>query len=82
MPLIRVLIADDSLLIRTVLRDLLAADPQIEIVGEAGDGRVAVEQTARLKPDLVIMDVIMPGMDGLEAVAEIMASTPVPILML
>jgi two-component system chemotaxis response regulator CheB len=82
MPLIRVLIADDSLLIRTVLRDLLAADPQIEIVGEAGDGRVAVELTARLKPDLVIMDVMMPVMDGLEAVAEIMASTPVPILML
>lgn len=82
MPLIRVLIADDSLLIRTVLRDLLAVDPGIEIVGEASDGRAAVEMTACLKPDLVIMDVIMPVMDGLEAVTAIMASTPVPILML
>ena len=80
--MVRVLIADDSLLIRTVLRDLLAADPRIEIVGEAGDGRVAVALTAQLKPDLVIMDVMMPVMDGLEAVTEIMASTPVPILML
>ena len=82
MPLIRLLIADDSLLVRTVLRDLLATDPHIEIVGEAGDGRAAVELTARLKPDLVIMDVTMPVMDGLEAVTEIMARTPVPILML
>jgi len=82
MPVIRVLLADDSLLIRTVLSDLLAADPGIDIVGEAGDGRAAVEMTARLKPDLVIMDVMMPGMDGIEAVTEIMASTPVPILML
>ena len=80
--MVRVLIADDSLLIRTVLRDLLAADPRIEIVGEAGDGRAAVDLTAQLRPDLVIMDVMMPVMDGLEAVTEIMASTPVPILML
>jgi two-component system chemotaxis response regulator CheB len=51
-------------------------------VAEVGDGRAAVEQTARLKPDLVIMDVMMPVMDGIEAVAEIMANTPTPILML
>lgn len=80
--MIRVLIADDSLLVRTVLCDLLSTDPGILVVGEAVDGRAAVELTARLKPDLVIMDVMMPGMDGLEAVTEIMASTPVPILML
>jgi two-component system chemotaxis response regulator CheB len=80
--MIRVLIADDSLLIRAVLRDLLARDPEIRIVAEVGDGRAAVKQTALLKPDLVIMDVMMPEMDGIEAVAEIMASTPTPILML
>lgn len=80
--MIRVLIADDSPLLLAVLRDLLARDPGIQVVAEVGDGRAAVEQTARLKPDLVIMDVMMPEMDGIEAVAEIMARTPTPILML
>ena len=65
-----------------VLRDLLSQEPEIDIVGEVSDGLAAVEQTARLKPDLVIMDVMMPIMGGLEAVAEIMAATPTPILML
>lgn len=80
--MIRVLIADDSPLIRVVLRDLLARDPEICIVAEVGDGRAAVAQTALLRPDLVIMDVMMPEMDGIEAVAEIMSKTPTPILML
>lgn len=80
--MIRLLLADDSPLIRAVLRDLLARDPEIRIVAEVGDGRAAVAQTALLRPDLVIMDVMMPEMDGIEAVAEIMARTPTPILML
>jgi two-component system chemotaxis response regulator CheB len=80
--MIRVLLADDSPLTRMVLRDLLARDPEIQIVAEVGDGRAAVAQTALLKPDLVIMDVMMPEMDGIEAVAAIMSSTPTPILML
>jgi len=80
--MIRVLIADDSALTRAVVRDLLARDPGIQVVAEVGDGQAAVEQTARLKPDLVIMDVMMPVMDGIEAVAQIMASAPTPILML
>lgn len=80
--MIRILIADDSELTRVVLRDLLSQDADVEIAGEVCDGRAAVEQTAKLKPDLVIMDVMMPIMGGLEAVAEIMAATPTPILML
>ncbi len=80
--MIRILIADDSELTRIVLRDLLSQDPDVEIAGEVSDGRSAVEQTAKLKPDLVIMDVMMPIMGGLEAVSEIMAKTPTPILML
>ena len=79
---IRVLIADDSLLTRVVLRDILSRDPGIEVVGEARDGREAVAATLRLQPDLVLMDVIMPVMDGLTAVEEIMASRPTPILVL
>jgi two-component system chemotaxis response regulator CheB len=73
--MIRILLADDSELVRVVLRDLLSHDPAVEVVAEVCDGRAAVEETARLKPDLVIMDVVMPVMNGLEAVAEIMAAT-------
>ncbi len=80
--MIRILIADDSELVRVVLRDLLRQDPDIKVIAEVCDGRAAVEETIRLKPDLVIMDVTMPVMNGLEAVAEIMAAAPTPILML
>lgn len=80
--MIRVLIADDSTLTRVVLRDLLARDAEIEIVAEVGDGRSAVDQVRALRPDLVIMDVLMPVMDGLDAVSEIMADCPTPILVL
>ncbi len=80
--MIRILLADDSELVRVVLRDLLSQDPDVEVVAEVSDGRAAVKETAKLKPDLVIMDVMMPIMNGLDAVAEIMAETPTPILML
>jgi two-component system chemotaxis response regulator CheB len=80
--MIRILIADDSELTRVVLRDLLSQDSDIQVICEVSDGRSAVEQTGKLRPDLVIMDVMMPVMDGIEATAEIMAVTPTPILML
>jgi len=80
--MIRVLIADDSELVRTVLRDLLMRDPEIEVVAETSDGRQAVAEVCRLRPDLVIMDVLMPVMDGLSAVSELMACCPTPILVL
>jgi len=70
------------MLTRMVLKDLLARDPGIKVVGEVSDGRQAIAETSRLRPDLVIMDVMMPVMDGLEAVIEIMASCPTPILVL
>lgn len=57
-------------------------DPEIAVVGEVTDGRQAVDETKRLKPDLVILDVMMPVMDGLDAVREIMADCPTPILVL
>jgi two-component system chemotaxis response regulator CheB len=80
--MIRILIADDSELTRVVLRDLLSQDPELQVVCEVSDGRSAVQKTAEFRPDLVIMDVMMPVMDGIEATAEIMAATPTPILML
>jgi len=80
--MIRILLADDSLLTRTVLRDIIGRDPQLQVVGEVTDGRQAVDATRSLRPDLVIMDVMMPVLDGLDATSEIMAETPTPILIL
>lgn len=80
--MIRVLLADDSFLTLSILKDLLAQDPEIAVVGEAYDGRQAVDKVAQLRPDLLIMDVMMPVMDGLTAVQEIMKISALPILIL
>ncbi|MCS6916025.1 MAG: chemotaxis response regulator protein-glutamate methylesterase [Myxococcales bacterium] len=79
---IRVLIADDSLFVRMALRRLLAADPELEVVGEAADGLQAVEQVLQLRPDVCTMDLNMPGLDGVGAVREIMRLCPTPVVML
>ena len=80
--MISVMLVDDQNLVRKGVRSLLELADEIEVVAEVKDGESAVVEVSRLKPDLVIMDVIMPGMGGLEAVAEIMATQPTPILML
>lgn len=72
----RVLIADDDDLMRAGLAELLTADPDIEIVGQAGTGRAAVERTRRLVPDVVLMDVRMPDLDGIEATRQIGSAVP------
>ena len=77
---IRVVIVDDSLVAREMLSQILSSDPEIEVVGTAGDGQAGVEMVARLRPDLVTMDIHMPRMDGLDAVEHIMAFTPTPVL--
>ncbi len=79
---LRILIVDDSPLMRRVLHELLESDPEVRVVGEAGDGRQALALVAELKPDLVIMDVQMPVMDGVETTRQIMAYHPTPILVL
>ncbi len=79
----RVLIADDDHLMRAGLAELLTADPDIEIVGQAATGREAVDQTNRLAPDVVLMDVRMPDLDGIAATRELSQVAPdVKVLML
>ncbi|MFD7643702.1 response regulator [Kitasatospora sp. NPDC059795] len=68
---IRVLLADDEPMIRAGLRAVLATDPGIEIVAEAGDGREAVELVRQHRPDVAVLDIRMPGTDGIAAAAEI-----------
>jgi DNA-binding NarL/FixJ family response regulator len=67
----RVLIADDDALMRAGLVELLGADPQIQVIGQAATGRQAVEQTRRLTPDVVLMDVRMPDLDGIGATRQL-----------
>ncbi len=76
MSKIRVLIADDHAILRDGIRALLNLSDDMEVVGEAADGREAVEQCRRLDPDVVLMDIAMPGLGGLEATLEIRKANP------
>jgi DNA-binding NarL/FixJ family response regulator len=73
--MIDVLLADDDMIVRTGVRMILEAEPDIEVVGEASSGRDAVELTRRLRPDVVLLDIEMPGVDGIEACRAINSST-------
>jgi len=73
---IRVLVADDHVVVRQGIRALLATEPDIEVVGEAENGREAVAETDRLQPDVILMDLVMPEMDGIEAIRRITAQQP------
>ncbi|MBX3063690.1 MAG: response regulator transcription factor [Anaerolineae bacterium] len=68
---ISVLIVDDHAIVRQGLRLLLDAQPQIEVVGEAADGAMGVQMARALKPDVILMDLLMPGMDGIEAIRQL-----------
>ena len=71
-----VLIADDQALVRVGLRKILDAEPEADIVGEAGDGEDAVTEARRLRPDVVLMDIRMPVLDGIEATRRIVTAQP------
>jgi len=77
-----VLVVDDSSFMRRCISLILEKDPQFFIIGIARNGIDAIEKIQRLRPDLVTMDVEMPEMDGISALKEIMASYPVPVVML
>lgn len=72
----RVLLADDHPIVRDGLKAILEAQPDIEVVGEAASGQEAAEKVGRLKPDIVIMDLAMPGMSGIEATRHIKQQSP------
>ena len=79
--MVKVLIVDDSAFMRNTLSSMISTDPEIRVVGVARDGAEAVEKVATLKPDIVTLDVEMPKMNGIEALRQIMAKTPVPVVM-
>lgn len=80
MATVRLLVVEDSTTVRGRLCEVLAADPEIEVVGEAADGRRAIELCCALRPDAVTMDMMLPVMSGLAATEYIMAHCPTPIL--
>ena len=73
---IRILIADDHAIVREGLRTLINAKPGLELVGEAADGEEAILKAAALEPDVILLDMIMPRKDGLEAIKEIKTNNP------
>jgi two-component system chemotaxis response regulator CheB len=77
---IRVLIVDDSSFMRKVMQGIISADPSMQVIGEAGDGREAVALAESLRPDVITMDINMPHLDGLEATEIIMSQNPRPIV--
>jgi len=79
---IRVLVVDDSPFMRTAIRRALDRFDDLEVVGDAADGAAALTQVEALRPDAVTMDVNMPGMDGVEAVRQLVAARPTPVVML
>jgi len=82
MKKIKVLLVDDSAVIRKVLGDLISADPELEVVGTAANGKIALEQLKLLNPDVITLDIEMPEMDGLEALKALRASgSDIPVIM-
>jgi len=79
---LRVLVVDDSRVGRTMLGRIVAADPEMTVVGEAEDGGEALRMLPELKPDLVLMDIMMPKVDGLTATEELMRTNPTPVVLI
>jgi two-component system chemotaxis response regulator CheB len=82
MPKIRTLVVDDAVVFRRLVAEELARDPALEVVGTAANGRIALAKLAALSPDVVILDVEMPELDGLATLAELRKTSPrLPVIM-
>ena len=79
---IRVLVVDDAVVMRRLISEALAQDAGIEVAGVAANGRIALAKLDQVRPDIVTLDVEMPGMSGIEFLAEIMETNPLPVVML
>jgi len=75
-PNIRIVVADDHPVVRFGVKNMLMSEPGFEVVGEAEDGDVAIQQTLELEPDILLLDLLMPRLPGLEAMRAIMAKSP------
>ncbi len=80
--MIKVLVVDDSRVMTKIISRILGKDPLIEVIGTAGSGPEAIEKIEKLKPEVVTLDVEMPGMDGIETLRHIMSTNPLPVIML
>jgi two-component system chemotaxis response regulator CheB len=78
--MIRVLVVDDSATVRQVLRQVLSSDPELEVMGTASDPLVAAQQIAQEIPDVIVLDIEMPRMDGLTFLDRIMEQHPIPVV--
>jgi two-component system, chemotaxis family, protein-glutamate methylesterase/glutaminase len=82
MPKIRILVVDDSVVVRRMVSDVLAADPQLEVAGTAANGKIALAKIPQVNPDIVILDVEMPELDGIGTLVGIRKSLPaLPVIM-
>lgn len=81
-PQIRVLVVDDSPVDRQLLSAIFEADPSLQVVGEAPDGETAIRLARTQRPDVIVMDIVMPGMNGFQATQQIMETVPVPIIII
>ena len=78
---IRVLVVDDSAVSRAIICDQIEAAPGMSVAGRARDGRAALEKVAALHPDVITLDLQMPGMDGLAVLDAVLATNPIPVIM-
>jgi DNA-binding NarL/FixJ family response regulator len=76
MSVIQILLVEDQTLMRQGLKTILSLEPGMQVIGEAGDGSSGIKQALELRPDIILMDVQMPGMNGVEATAAICAAWP------